>query len=45
MMQAMISEAELCGFEVFGDTPDYTHFEPNVAGLYTFASLALKRIK
>ncbi len=37
------SFARTKGFDVFGDAPDYDHFEQNVHGLYTFASLFLQR--
>lgn len=37
--------AENNGFEVFGDEPDYSDFQPLIHGMYSFASLVLKRTK
>lgn len=44
-LMRFVDMAKSEGFEVFGGDPDYDHFEQNVHGLYSFASLVLKRVK
>lgn len=43
MLMNMISIAKAEGFEVYGEEPDYSNFKPLVHGLYSFASMVLKR--
>lgn len=38
-----IQYARNAGFEVYGGAADYSRFEPNVLGVYSFASLVMKR--
>lgn len=44
-MFRFVTLAQENGFKVYGEEPDYSNFEPLVYGLYSFASLALKRVK
>lgn len=41
----LISIAQAQGFEVYGDAPDYSHFEPAVFNLYTFGSMVLRKVE
>lgn len=44
MLMSLIALAQETGFEILGEAPDYQAFQPLVHGMYTFASLALKRL-
>lgn len=39
----LINLAQVNGFEVFGAPPDYSAYEPHVAGLYSFGCVVLKK--
>ena len=43
MINDLIKEGKQLGMKVFGAKPDYSHFEPNVYDLYTFASLSMRK--
>jgi len=43
MMQDFIEIAWGNGFEVFGDEPDYQHFETFIFNLYSFACLVMRK--
>lgn len=43
MFMGLIDLAKEHNFEIFGGTPNYENFEPLIHGMYSFASMALKR--